>query len=260
MHYPVLVNPRKPSLSRMPMKKPRRATAAKAKKGPKTSGGRTKTAPKRAVARAAAPGRSPAARAAGETKDTGKAIIRGLRTKLTRALRRVVELEAAADTDFLLDIPNRRGFERELQRAVAYMKRYRASGALIVLDVDRLKPINDTFGHGAGDKVLKAIAATLTRQIRASDVVGRLGGDEFALLLWNLSETDAKAKAVIFEQAIDDLSFVFRGQQVSAGASAGVALLGAQSDAVRALEEADAAMYVRKAHRRHEPRIRPVSS
>ncbi len=62
-----------------------------------------------------------------------------------------------ADTDFLLDIPNRRGFERELHRSIAYIKRYHASGALIVLDVDRLKPINDAFGHAAGDQVLKAI-------------------------------------------------------------------------------------------------------
>jgi diguanylate cyclase (GGDEF)-like protein len=255
MDYPVLVNPRKPSLSRMPMRKPKRASAAKAKKGRKTSGSQAKAAPKRS----AAPARRRASADDGG-KETIKAIIRGLRTKLKGALRRVAELEAAADTDFLLDIPNRRGFERELNRAIAYMKRYRASGALIVLDVDRLKPINDSFGHGAGDEVLKAIAATLTRQIRASDVVGRLGGDEFALLLWNLSETDAKAKAVIFEQAVDELSFVFRGQHVTAGASAGVALLGPQSDAARALEEADAAMYVRKAHRRHEPRIRLVSS
>ena len=236
------------------MKKPTRATAAKAKKGRKTSGSRAKAVPKRAVP----------ARRRGLADDGGteiiKATIRGLRTKLRGALRRIAELEAAADTDFLLDIPNRRGFERELNRAVAYMKRYSASGALIVLDVDRLKPINDSFGHGAGDEVLKAIAATLTRQIRASDVVGRLGGDEFALLLWNLSETDAKAKALILEQAVDELSFVFRGQHVTAGASAGVALLGAHSDAARALEEADAAMYVRKAHRRHEPRISFVSN
>ncbi len=255
MDYPVLVNPRKPSLSRMPMRKPKRASAAKAKKGRKTSGSQAKAAPKR-------PAASVRRRASADDggKETIKATIRGLRTKLKGALRRVAELEAAADTDFLLDIPNRRGFERELQRAIAYMKRYRASGALIVLDVDRLKPINDSFGHGAGDEVLKTIAATLTRQIRASDVVGRLGGDEFVLLLWNLSETDAKAKAVIFEQAVDELSFVFRGQHVTAGASAGVAPLGPQSDAVRALEEADAAMYVRKAHRRHEPRIRLVSS
>ncbi|PPQ14875.1 GGDEF domain-containing protein, partial [Bradyrhizobium sp. AC87j1] len=239
MHYPVLVNPRKPSLSRMPMKKPKRAGAAKAKKGRKTSAGRSKAAAKRLTTRSARP---PGRGASGDgVTDTVRATIRGLRTKLKEAQRRVAELEAAADTDFLLEIPNRRGFERELARAIAYMKRYRASGALIVLDVDRLKPINDSFGHGAGDEVLKAIAATLTRQVRASDVVGRLGGDEFALLLWNLSETDAKAKAAIFEQAVDELSFVFRGQEVTAGASAGVALLGAQSDAGRALEEADAA-------------------
>ncbi|RTE91141.1 GGDEF domain-containing protein [Bradyrhizobium sp. LVM 105] len=255
MHYPVLVNPRKPSLSRMPMKKPKRARAAKAKAGRRTSAGRSKAAPKR-------PAKPLRRAAAGDdgAKETLRATIRDLRTKLKAAQRRVAELEAAADTDFLLEIPNRRGFERELARAVAYMKRYRASGALIVLDVDRLKPINDSFGHAAGDEVLKAIVATLTRQVRASDVVGRLGGDEFALLLWNLSETDAKAKAAAFEQAIDELSFVFRGQHVTAGASVGVALLGAQSDAGRALEEADAAMYVRKAHRRHEPRIRLVSS
>ena len=140
------------------------------------------------------------------------------------------------------------------------MMRCRPTGASIVLDVDRLKPINDSFGHAAGDEVLKAIVGALTRQVRASDVVGRLGGDEFALLLWNLNETDAKAKAAAFEQTIDELSFVFRSQNVTAGASAGVALLGAHSDAGRALEEADAAMYVRKARRRHEPRIRLVSN
>jgi diguanylate cyclase (GGDEF)-like protein len=244
------------------MKKPTRASAAKAKKGRKISASRSKPAPGRSV-KPARRGASVDAGAKDNAKDIVKdsaRIIRGLRSKLKAAERRIAELEAAADTDFLLEIPNRRGFERELTRAIAYMKRYRASGALIVLDVDRLKPVNDSFGHAAGDEVLKAIAVALTRQVRASDVVGRLGGDEFALLLWNLSETDAKAKAAIFEQAIDDLSFTFRGQHVTAGASAGVALLGAQSDAGRALEEADAAMYVRKASRRHEPRIRLVSS
>ncbi|WP_024337660.1 MULTISPECIES: GGDEF domain-containing protein [Bradyrhizobium] len=241
------------------MKKPKRASAAKAKAGRKTSAGRSTPAAGRLTKRSVKPSRrnAPADDAA---KDNLRATIRDLRTKLKEAQRRVAELEAAADTDFLLEIPNRRGFERELARAIAYMKRYRASGALIVLDVDRLKPINDSFGHAAGDEVLKAIVATLTRQIRASDVVGRLGGDEFGLLLWNLSETDAKAKAAAFEQAIDELSFVFRGQSVAAGASAGVALLGPHADAGRALEEADAAMYVRKARRRHEPRIRLVGS
>jgi diguanylate cyclase (GGDEF)-like protein len=171
---------------------------------------------------------------------------------LATALARIEGLEASADTDFLLGIPNRRGFERELNRSIAYIKRYHASGALIVLDVDRLKPINDEFGHAAGDQVLKAIVAVLLRNVRSSDEIGRLGGDEFALLLWNMSETDARAKALSLEQAIDGLSFTFRGRSVTAGASAGVAILGPHAEAGRALEQADTAMYLRKAQRRHE--------
>ena len=195
--------------------------------------------------------RAPAARAPAASADA-KSTIRRLKSQLARANARIEALQASADTDFLLDIPNRRGFERELQRAIAYIKRYHASGALIVLDVDRLKPINDAFGHAAGDSVLKAIVKTLLGHVRSSDVIGRLGGDEFALLLWNLSETDAKAKAAALEEAIDRLTFVFRGRTIAAGASAGVAILGPQAELSRALEAADSAMYVRKALRRHE--------
>jgi len=185
-------------------------------------------------------------------KEEAKAEIRRLKTQLAKAKARIEELQAAAETDFLLGISNRRGFERELSRAISYIQRYHASGALIVLDVDRLKPINDRFGHAAGDEVLKAIVAVLSRQIRSSDVIGRLGGDEFALLLWNLSETDAHAKAAALEGDIDCLSFAFVGGTVGTGVSAGVALLGSHSEAGRALADADRAMYVRKAQRRHE--------
>jgi diguanylate cyclase (GGDEF)-like protein len=213
----------------MPMKKRSPAAARKSRKRV------TRASPKQA----------PAAEAA-------KTTIRRLRGELARALRKIEELQASADTDFLLGIPNRRGFERELARALAYIKRYRASGALIVLDVDRLKPINDAFGHAAGDQVLKAIVAVLASQVRSSDIVGRLGGDEFALLLWNLSETDAKAKAAALEETIDRLTFQFQGNTITAGASAGVAMLGSHVELSRALEEADSAMYLRKAQRRHE--------
>lgn len=185
-------------------------------------------------------------------KDDAKTEIRRLKSQLARALARIEQLQAAAETDFLLGIPNRRGFERELVRAISYIQRYRASGALIVLDVDRLKPINDKFGHAAGDEVLKAIVAALSRQVRASDVIGRLGGDEFALLLWNLSETDAHAKAAALEEDIEQLSFAFAGSTVATGVSAGVTILGSHSEAAKALADADRAMYVRKAQRRHE--------
>jgi diguanylate cyclase (GGDEF)-like protein len=241
---------------KMPMKKKTKATAAKAAKRRKGVGVVRKSAPQRA-SRAPAPRppttlRPPAAPRLPAVPNDAKATIRRLRSQLAQAQARIDQLEASADTDFLLDILNRRGFERELNRSVAYIKRYHASGAVIVLDVDRLKPINDAFGHAAGDQVLKAVVAVLSRHVRSSDVIGRLGGDEFALLLWNLSETDARAKAASLEQAIDGLSFVFRGRTVRAGASAGIAILGPNAEASRALEEADSAMYVRKAQRRHE--------
>ncbi len=233
------------------MKKKTRTTAPVPVKRRKTPAATRKAAPK--AASKAAPKRArPAKAPAAAPPDDARRAVRRLRAQLAKAQARIEELQASADIDFLLDIPNRRGFERELHRAIAYIKRYHASGALIVLDVDRLKPINDAFGHAAGDQVLKAIVAALLRQMRSSDVVGRLGGDEFALLLWNLSETDAKAKAAALEQAIDQLTFTFRGRSVTAGASAGVAILGPHAEAGRALEAADSAMYVRKAQRRHE--------
>jgi diguanylate cyclase (GGDEF)-like protein len=227
----------------MPMKKKTKAPAARAAKRRKSA----VTARKPVLEP-----RSPTAPRSPAAPNDAKAAIRRLRAQLAQAQALIDQLEASADTDFLLGILNRRGFERELRRSVGYIKRYHASAAVIVLDVDRLKPINDAYGHAAGDQVLKAVVAVLVRHVRSSDVIGRLGGDEFALLLWNLSETDARAKAASLEQAIDELSFVFRGRTVSAGASAGIAILGPHAEAGRALEEADRAMYVRKAQRRHE--------
>jgi diguanylate cyclase (GGDEF)-like protein len=207
------------------------------------------------VARKPGPGRAGiASPSRGAVASDDKSTIRRLKAQLVRARARIEELQASAETDFLLDILNRRGFERELARSLAFIKRYQATGALILLDVDRLKPINDAFGHAAGDEVLRAIVAAVSGQVRASDVIGRLGGDEFAVLLWNLSETDARAKAAALEEAIDRLTFTFRGTDISAGASAGVAILAAHSDVERVLDEADRAMYVRKAQRRHEVR------
>ena len=237
----------------MPMKKKAKATGSKVtSKATSKAAKRRKSAVLRKPAPKRAPSKPPAARKPPAAPDDAKAAIRRLRAQLALAQTRIGQLEASADTDFLLGILNRRGFERELHRSVAYIKRYQASGAIIVLDVDRLKPINDAFGHAAGDEVLKAVVAVLLRHVRASDVIGRLGGDEFALLLWNLSETDAHAKAAALEQTIDALSFVFGGRTVSAGASAGIAVLGPHAEAGRALEQADSAMYVRKAQRRHE--------
>jgi diguanylate cyclase (GGDEF)-like protein len=228
----------------MPKRKKPRGAAPKAAKGRKSTTAGHKMAKARAPRRAAA-------RPAGKPND-GKPTVQRLRRDLAKALAEVDQLKASSETDFLLDILNRRGFERELSRSIAFIKRYQARGALLMVDVDRLKPVNDVFGHAAGDQVLKAVVKTLLSEVRASDVLGRLGGDEFALLLWNLSETDARAKAAALEQTIDSLSFDFDGRTANAGASIGVALLDSHSEMRVALEQADSAMYVRKAQRRHE--------
>jgi diguanylate cyclase (GGDEF)-like protein len=233
------------------MKKKARSRAPKAAKGGKSGAAGRKAALLRARA---APRRSAAPQAALKpaAPDDAKSAVRRLRQELAQARAEIEQLKAAAETDFLLDILNRRGFERELGRSVAFIKRYSARAALLVLDVDGLKPINDAYGHAAGDKVLKAIVETLLSEVRASDVIGRLGGDEFAVLLWNLSETDARAKAVMLEQAIDGMRISFGGSTVQTGASVGVAILDSHSQMRTALEQADSAMYVRKAQRRHE--------
>jgi diguanylate cyclase (GGDEF)-like protein len=184
--------------------------------------------------------------------------IRRLTAELAKARARMRELEALAETDALLGILNRRGFERELKRAVAYIRRYRGTGAVVVLDVDRLKIVNDMFGHAAGDALLKNIASLLSRQVRASDVLARLGGDEFAIVLWNLSEADAFAKARSLEAAIDSLVTAFRGHALVAGASAGVAMISMDDEAATVLDRADRAMYARK--RRRRPRAKTAQT
>ncbi len=241
--------PAKSRLAKAAPAKPERAKSRLTRTGtarPKP-GKRGASASKPAAPRAKRKAKQPPA-----VPDDREPAVQRLRAQLAQAQAQINELQESAETDFLLEIPNRRGFERELHRSISYIKRYQATAALIMLDVDRLKPINDAHGHAAGDQVLKAVVDALLDHVRASDVIGRLGGDEFALLLWNLSETDARAKAALLEQTIDKLSIELGGDVVTTGISAGLAMLGPDAESVRALAEADRAMYVRKAQRRHE--------
>ena len=185
---------------------------------------------------------------------TELAVLLGEIERLQAALKveqaRVKELEASADTDPLTQVFNRRGFDRELKRSLAYVKRYWTRAALIYVDLDGFKPVNDQHGHAAGDAVLAAVAAMLTRSVRASDTVARLGGDEFGLILWNLSEADAAAKAWALEAAIGEASVAWDGATLSIGASIGFAMLGPADDLAEVLSKADHAMYARKAARK----------
>jgi diguanylate cyclase (GGDEF)-like protein len=184
-----------------------------------------------------------------------------LAAELQASRERVANLEATLDIDPLTETLNRRGFERELKRSLAYVKRYGATAALIYLDLDDFKPVNDRHGHAAGDAVLKAVAAALSSRVRASDVVARIGGDEFAVLLWNISEQDACAKAAALEAAAYAAPVVWGRSTLAVGASAGVTFCGPTDAAGEVLARADAAMYARKTERRSHSgsrqRVRP---
>jgi diguanylate cyclase (GGDEF)-like protein len=173
-----------------------------------------------------------------------------LEAELATMRTRVAELEAHAESDPLTGVMNRRGFERELKRAAAYVQRYGGNAGLVYLDLDEFKPVNDRFGHAAGDAVLIAVAAALVRSVRASDIVARIGGDEFAVLLWNLSAQDARNKALTLERAVAETTVRWQGRRLSVGATAGVAELAPDGDIAGLLARADAAMYARKRKRK----------
>ncbi len=179
-----------------------------------------------------------------------------LAAELEASRARITELETRIDVDPLTEALNRRGFERELRRSLAYVKRYGATAAVIYLDLDEFKPINDRYGHAAGDAVLKAIAATLARNVRASDVVARIGGDEFVVLFWNVTAAAAAAKAAALEAAVSATPVRWGNATLVASASAGMTLVGRLDSAAEVLKRADAAMYARKAGRRDDDSLR----
>jgi len=180
--------------------------------------------------------------------NTYRSRLRDLEAKLAVEGQRIKELEEKMETDPLVNIPNRRGFEKELQRAILHRNRYQTSAALIFLDLDNFKHINDQFGHLAGDEVLKRVAQKLSSEIRGTDMIARIGGDEFAILLWHINVSNAVAKALAIERAVETIQ-LGTGHRTPLGASAGVAMLGASEMPAHWISRADADMYRRKAER-----------
>lgn len=173
-----------------------------------------------------------------------------LKDELVAANERVSELEDMADEDPLVPVLNRRGFERELERTLAYVKRYDTEVALIYLDLDDFKGVNDRYGHAGGDAALKHFAAILLENVRQSDMVGRLGGDEFAIVLHHADDAAASAKAAQLTEQVAGSPAIHESREIRLGATAGVTPLNGDDTVKSALERADQAMYEGKAARR----------
>jgi diguanylate cyclase (GGDEF)-like protein len=158
------------------------------------------------------------------------------------------ELLYLADHDVLTGLFNRRRFEQDIARRVAHAARYGTGGAVLMLDLDDFKDVNDTLGHRAGDVVIKDIAQLLADRLRSTDSVARLGGDEFAMLLPEADEDDARAVARTLLDAIRHHRCTFGGRQLKVTASIGIALVNDVDDdgEDEPLGRADVAMYEAK--------------
>jgi len=171
-----------------------------------------------------------------------------LQAELAAERKKTKDLEAKVETDPLVNTLNRRGLERELNRAITHSNRYQTSVAVVFFDLDNFKAINDRWGHPVGDEALQTVAKTLNGAVRASDIVARVGGDEFAILLWHISASSALAKARAIEQILATVE-IPRARGASIGASAGVAMIGPLDCPDDVIARADADMYLRKSQR-----------
>lgn len=170
------------------------------------------------------------------------------------------ELERMARVDALTDLANRRQFEERLELALLRQQRQGSALALMYLDVDHFKHINDTWGHAAGDVVLRVFADRLVHCVRATDLVARLGGDEFVVLVEDASLPDAAE--VIARKLLTEMrhSIDIDSTALMATTSIGIAHAKAPTDAATLLSTADAALYEAKQAGRNTWRIRPVDA
>jgi two-component system cell cycle response regulator len=170
-------------------------------------------------------------------------------------------LEALALTDPLTGLANRRLLTERLSMAIVHARRNNSNMAVMYLDLDGFKQINNTLGHNAGDVLLKMVAARLTATVREEDTVARLGGDEFVIMLWHISSPDdARTVALKVIQAVTQ-PYVLDGQTARVTTSAGVGVYPIHGeDAETLMKCADLALYVAKRAGKNAYRIAvPVS-
>jgi len=170
-----------------------------------------------------------------------------LRAQVSQLQERVEQLDYLAHRDTLINLPNRRGFMRELERLIDRARRYDHGAAMLFVDLDGLKMINDTFGHRAGDEALIQVAEMLSKGVRRSDVVARIGGDEFAVLLENASEESAHETAARLEDIICSCEFTHDGDALPLSVAIGVGMIDGDDEPNAVMDRADEEMYRRKA-------------
>ena len=178
------------------------------------------------------------------------AILERLGAERDALAERLAAAQVLADRDALAPVFNRRAFLRELHRTMSEVERYRTPAAVLYVDLDGFKALNDSYGHAAGDAVLAQVGRMLRDQVRESDVVGRLGGDEFGIILNRASAEEARAKAWSLSEHLHATPIIHAGTSHRIAASFGIHAIAVVEDPETAIARADEAMYADKHARR----------
>lgn len=157
------------------------------------------------------------------------------------------DLEKCATEDGLTGLLNRRGWDEALDKAYGAYTRYGRDAAVMILDMNYFKQINDTYGHSVGDAALQAVAATLVEYTRISDVLARAGGDEFSVILDENESEAAHMKAAHLQNILNGITLDYGDELIKLNVSIGVATFGESDDLQATLDKADTRMYAVKA-------------
>jgi len=166
--------------------------------------------------------------------------------RLQRQARQIESHVSEARTDALTGLPNRRAFDDELVRRLAEWTRKRTEFSLIMVDVDHFKPLNDRYGHAAGDEVLRELSRVLRQGFREMDLVARFGGEEFAVILPDTGLDDARWPAERVRVAVAGTEFAAGGRKLRLTASLGLATVVAGDEPASLVQRADEALYAAK--------------
>ena len=176
-------------------------------------------------------------------------LMEGVRSEVELANRKLMQardkLELLVQMDPLTEALNRHAFHSLLRRPEAGQETG-SSGSVAVLDIDNLKPINDTFGHPAGDKAIRAVARAMRSLVRADDMLFRWGGDEFLVLMFKLPQPEASRRMEKLNKILEENCDRWIGMPVRVTVSFGVAGFTSLTDLGQAIEQADKAMYARR--------------
>ena len=162
------------------------------------------------------------------------------------------KLDVISRTDELTQLPNRRDMHKTIEKEVERANRFKKAFSIIFIDIDHFKDVNDTYGHAAGDAVLKSVASTLRSLLRKYDVLARYGGEEFLTLLPETELKDAAHVAERFRKQIENQTIFFSGQEIKVTITLGVAQFDSSQGAEKCIQLADKALYEGKEHGRNK--------